>query len=120
MNEVQIIMQSDMKNGSIKLLLNGKPLEKVFAIDMKYNARTNLLEFKGQRFATNKSGQYYVDEKTKDTALEDINLLNLFNPHIMNRELVKEHQQALEMSMLNMYMTSYLNAENLIKERGVS
>lgn len=120
MNEVQIIMQSDMKNGNIKLFLNGKPINKVFAFNVNYNARTNLLEFNGKRFATNKSGQFYVDENTKDTAMEDINLLNLFNPHIMNRELVKEHQQALEMTMLNVYMTSFLNAKNLIKERGVN
>jgi hypothetical protein len=120
MNEVQIIMQSDTKNGSIKLLLNGKPLPNVFAFNVNYNSRTNLLEFKGQRFATNKSGQLYVDENTKDTAMEDVNLLNLFNPHIVNRELVKEHQQALEMTMLNVYMTSFLNAKNLIKERGVN
>lgn len=120
MNEVQIIMQSDMKNGNIKLFLNGKPVSNVFAFNVNYNSRTNFLEFKGQRFATDKAGQFYVAESTKDTAFEDVNLLNLFNPHIMNRELVKEHQQALEMTMLNVYMTSFLNAKNLIKERGVN
>ena len=120
MNEVQIIMRSDMTNGDIKLLLNGKPLEKVFAFDVSYNSRTNLLEFKGKRFKTDRAGQYFVDEETKDTALEDVNLINLFNPHIMNRELVKEHQQALEMTMLNVYLTSFHNAEKLIEERGVN
>ena len=120
MNEVQIIMQSDTKTGNIKLLLNGKPVSNVFAFNVNYNSRSNLLEFNGQRFATNKAGQHFVDENTKDTAMEDVNLLNLFNPHIVNRELVKEHQQALEMTMLNVYMTSFLNAKNLIKERGVN
>jgi len=120
MNEVQIIMQSDTKTGNIKLLLNGKPVSNVFAFNVNYNSRSNLLEFKGQRFATDKAGQHFVDENTKDTAMEDVNLLNLFNPHIVNRELVKEHQQALEMTMLNVYMTSFLNAKNLIKERGVN
>ena len=117
MNKVEIVMESDNKEGLVKLLYNGKPMPKIFEMDLFFNSRTGEFTFKGKRFCTDKMGQFYVDEKTKDTAMEDINLLNLFNPHIMNREYLIEQQKAMDWGLQNILMTSVLNANNLIKER---
>jgi hypothetical protein len=117
MNQVQIILEAENGNGNVKLLYNGQQMPTIFDINLHFNSRTGELEFKGQRFKTDKAGQYFVDSETKDTAMEDINLLNLFNPHIMNREYMLNQQKALEFGLLNVYLTSMLNAKNLIKER---
>ena len=117
MNKVEIIMESDSKDGVVKLLYNRQPMPKVFEMDLHFNSRTNEFMFKGKRFKTDKMGQFFVDETTKDTAMEDVNLLNLFNPHIMNREYLIEQQKAMDWALENVLMTSVLNANNLIKER---
>ena len=117
MNQVQIILEAENGNGNVKLLHNGQQVPAIFDIQLHFNSRAGELELKGKRFKTDKAGQYFVDSETKDTAMEDINLLNLFNPHIINREYVLSQQKALEFGLLNIYMTSILNAENLIKER---
>ena len=117
MSEVQITLKVENGTGDVKLLYNGKPMPKLCEFDMHFNSRNGQLEFKGKRFKTDKYGQFFVDEETKDTAIENINLLNLFNPHIMNRELVVDTQKSLEWAMHNVYMTSMLNARKLIKER---
>ena len=117
MNKVEIIMENDGKEGTVKLLCNGLPMPKVVEMDLFFNSRTGEFTFKGKRFKTDKMGQFFVDEKTKDTAMEDVDLQNLFNPHIMNREYIVEQQKAMDWALENVLMTSVLNANNLIKER---
>jgi len=117
MSRVEIIMDSENGKGSVQLLCGGKPMPKVVEMNLYFNSRNGEFKFNGKRFKTDKMGQFFVDEETKDTAMEDVNLLNLFNPHIVNREYLIEQQKAMDWALENVLMTSVLNANNLIKER---
>lgn len=118
MEKVEIVMEADKGNGQVKLLVNGHPMPDIFDFEVHFNSRDKTFTFNGQRFKTDKYGQFYVDEETKDTAIEKVNLLNLFDYHILNREYIVRQQKALGWALRNVYMTSMLNAENFIKERG--
>lgn len=117
MDKVEIVMEAEKGNGQVKLMVNGHPMPDVFDFKLHFNNRDKTFEFDGIRFKTDKYGQFFVDEETKDTAMEDVNLLNLFDHHIMNREYVIRQQKEMEWALRNVYMTSMLNAENFIKER---
>ena len=117
MSRVEIIMDSENGKGSVQLLCEGQPMPKVVEMSLYFNSRNGEFKFNGKRFKTDRMGQFFVDEETKDTAMEDVNLLNLFNPHIVNREYLIEQQKAMDWALENVLMTSVLNANNLIKER---
>lgn len=117
MEKIEIVLESENNQGSIKILLNGKPINRLFDVNFSFNSRNNELKFIGKRFLTDKAGQFYVDEATKDTAMEEINVLDLLNRQVREREMVEEYEKAVEFGLLNIYKTSIFNAEKLIKEQ---
>jgi hypothetical protein len=116
MEKYEIILETENNQGTVKFLLNGQPLPSIFQLDFHFNSRQNELKFTGKRFLTDKAGQFYVDEETKDTAMEEINMLDLLDRTVREREMVEEYEKAIEFGLLNIYKTSIFNAEKLIKE----
>ena len=117
MDKLEIVLESENNKGTVKFLHNGQIITHVFELNLHFNARKGEFSFTGKKFSTDKMGQFYVDPETKDTAMEDCNLLDLFNPAIQHRELVNDYQKAIEFGLWNIYQTSLLNARNFIKER---
>lgn len=117
MEKLEIVLESENGKGTVKLMHNGRVLNRIVDSNFHFNARTGELSFTGKRFALDRMGQFFVDPETKDTAMEDYNLLDLLNPFMNHREMVTEYQQALEFGLWNIHQTSILNAKNYIKER---
>lgn len=117
MNKAQITIEVKDNKGIVTLLHNGMPIPDLCGYTLQFNSRSGELIFKGKRFKTDRAGQFMVDEQTKDTAIEEVNLLNIFDPYVMTREKVIAQQKTLEFQVLNIFMTSMLNAEKLIEER---
>lgn len=118
MQKISIEMEMDEKfeNGKVMILLNGIVLTKIESFNLEFSQKSGEMKFNGVRLKTNERGQYFVDETTKDTAKEEINLLNFFVPQFQNKEFVIDVQKGIEDDLCNVRDTSYLNAKKLIKE----
>ena len=115
---LEIIIEETAKNVvDVKAIFNGHHLRNVFGMNLDANLRENRVKLQGKRFKTNKAGQFFVDPDTKDTAMEDVNLLSYFNDEFRIREKTNSFMSALENICMNIRATSLVNARTLIKER---
>ncbi len=115
--KIEIIMESDKNKGDIKLLHNGQQVRNLFGFNMAFNSRTNEISFMGKRLATDRFGQYFVDEQTKETAVEDINLLTFFTDEYITREKITNAMKEVEWAMKNIRDTTLFNARKMIERR---
>ena len=115
--KIEIIMESNGNKGDIKLLHNGKIVPNLFGFNMNFNSRANEMSFTGKRLATDRYGQYFVDPETKETAVEDINLLTFFSDEAIVREKVTNAMKEVEWALKNVRDTTLLNARKMIERR---
>ncbi len=113
MQEIKVIFQKDKNNGDMKIYVNNILMPGIRKFNIDFNGKD--LKFMATKLKTDRTGQFYVDEN-KDTAHEEVNFLNYFDPYYTNKEIVKDFQKIIDFDLHNIYLTSMLNAENYIKE----
>ena len=117
MNRMTIdILIDDKNNGKVEMFFNGNRMNEVTEMDIKINKRTGKLEIFGKRFKYDRCGQFYVDEETKDTAIEEINYMNYFNETFKCREFINSIEKSIEFEMKNIHDTSLVNCKKMIQE----
>jgi hypothetical protein len=117
MNEFTISLKADKGNAKVDFMLNGKPVDGLFAVNFIANTRSGELVLNGMRFKKDLSGKFYVDPDTKDTAIEGINLLALLEDGAQVSEKINQASKNLDFELQNIKDTSTLRARNLIAER---
>lgn len=118
--KIEIVIDIENDKGKIGFLHNGAEVPSLFGVNFKYNSRANEFSFTGKRLATNEFGQFFVDEKTKETAVEDINLMEYFSDKYLMREKVVNAMKEVEWALKNVRDTTLFNAKKMIEKRLVS
>lgn len=117
MSEFIIKLTKKENSGNVELFVNGKLLNGIKNFNMNFDGKD--VKFEGSRLLTDRSGQFYVDEKG-ETASENVDLLSFLNDNFFNAEIVRSYQKAIDWDLHNIYMTSMVNAYNFIKEEGIN
>ena len=114
MSELKIVMKQDETTQNVELFINGRTIPAVKNFKLEFV--DGQAKFEGIRCISDRAGQFVT--KDGETVTEPINLLGYLDPYFENLELVKQYQKAIDWDLKNIYMTSMVNAENYIKERG--
>lgn len=115
MNKFTITISAENGQAKVDFNLKGQQVKGLFAVNFLANTKTGELELMGQRFKTNEIGKFFVDESTKDTAIEGINLLSLLENSAA--EQIEQTSKELMQCLQDIKDTSTLRARNLIAER---
>ncbi len=115
--KVEMILDLINNAGNVRLLLDGKEIPCLYGFDIKFDSRANIFTFKGKRLATDEYGQFFVDKETKETAIEEIDLLHYFSDEGQIAENVKTMKKEVEFALKNTRDTSLFNARKMIAIR---
>jgi len=102
------------KNAEISILSNGEKIKGVKDFNLKFE--DSKLNFSGTRLKTDRNGQYFVEDGV--TANEKIDFLNYLNDEFLAYDFMSYQEKHVNFNLYNIYLTSKLNAQNYIKERG--
>lgn len=114
---VEIITKNN--KGTVILKVNGETLHNIKGFNLVFDPDKNKCTMSGMKLSTDRAGQYYVDQETKGTAIEEADLLLYLIPNYRISERVKRTQQELEFAMVNIHDTSFLNTQKLFEQYAV-
>jgi hypothetical protein len=117
--KITIEITAENGQGKVSIRHNDQPIPNLFGFDISFNQRLGQLSFAGHRLATDEAGQYFIDPETKETALEDVNMIAFFNKDYRIKERIKRTLQELEFAMKNIHDTSFHNTQKLFEKYGV-
>ena len=117
MNKFSINIIAEDGKAKVDFSFNGEPVKGLFAVNFLANTRSGEFNLTGIRFKTDEKGNFFVDPKTNDTAMEGIDLLTLLENGISMKERIDRISKELDFELQNIKDTSTLRARNMIKER---
>jgi flagellar basal body rod protein FlgG len=117
MEKFSITITAENGHAKVDFALNGQPIKGLFAVNLLADTRSGEFHLTGRRFKLNDNGNFYVDPETKDTAMENFNLLSLLEEGAPAEEQIRQISKELDYSLQNIKDTSTLRARNLIAER---
>lgn len=118
MNKFTIEINVENGKADVEFLFNGEKINDLFAVNFLANMRNGDLHILGKKLSKDIENKFYIDEKTKETAEEQIDIMQyLINGNYS--EIINQTTKELNDALQNIKDTSTLRANELIIERGV-